>query len=575
MKRHIQELVEKEYDLVIVGGGIFGVCAAWDAALRGLSVAIVEKNDFCHATSANHLKMVHGGIRYLQHADLCRIRESSRERSALLHIAPHLVRPLPIVIPTYGHGIKGKEFLRVGFVVYDLLTLDRNFGISDPKRRIPRGHFISRREILQLFPDLCENGLTGGAVFFDGQMYNPPRLAMSFLRSAVGAGAEAANYLEVTRFLKKENRVIGVVARDILAGDQLEIRSKAVLNTAGAWSHLLLEKTLGIQLDPKPIYSRDLAFVIPRKLSNNYGFATPLKTKDADAVLDRGGRHIFVAPWRCSTLIGVWHVVFNRIPEEVSVTEEELQGFIDEVNEACPGFALKLKDVSMILTGLTLFGEESKQETTKISFGKRSRLIDHKKEHNIEGLVTLMGVRATTARGKAERAIDLIFEKIENRITKSKTSVTPIYGGQIDCFDDFLNRAIEKGPSSLSSKEMRPLVHNYGSKYQEVLKYIKENPVWVENVGDSTVIKAEIIHAVREEMAQKLADVVFRRTDLGTGGDPGGEALRTCAELIAEELGWDDEKTQAELEEVSVTFQRLGFLKNGRSLIKAEHVRVC
>jgi glycerol-3-phosphate dehydrogenase len=574
VKRDIQKLAEEEYDIVIIGGGAFGVCAAWDAALRGLSVAIVDKSDFCHATSANHLKMVHGGIRYLQHADLYRIRESSHERSALLRVAPHLVQPLPIVIPTYGHGIKGKEFLRVGFAIYDLLTLDRNLGITDPKRRIPRGHFISRQKTLKLFPGLDENGLTGGAVFFDGQMYNAPRLVMSFLRSAVDAGADAANYLEVTGFLQKENRILGVVARDILTGDQLEIRSKAVLNTAGAWSHRLLEKTLGIQLNPKPIYSRDLAFVIPRKLTNDYGFATPLKTKDADAILDRGGRHIFVAPWRGKTLIGVWHVVFDKPPEALSITEEELKGFIDEVNAAYTGFALELKDVSLILTGLTLFGEEGKQDTAKISFGKRSRLIDHKKEHNIEGLVTLMGVRATTARGKAERAVDLILEKMGKRMPKSKTSVTPIYGGQMDCFNDFLNRAIEKGPSSLSSKEMRPLIHNYGSRYQDVMKYINEEPLWIEVIGDSTVLKAEVIHAVREEMAQKLADVIFRRTDLGTGGDPGEEALNTCAELVAEELGWDDEKTQTELEEVRATFQRLGFLNNGRTLTKTEYAQI-
>jgi glycerol-3-phosphate dehydrogenase len=184
-----------------------------------------------------------------------------------------------------------------------------------------------------------------------------------------------------------------------------------------------------------------------------------------------------------------------------------------------------------------------------------------------------MGVRATTARGQAERAIDLILEKMGKRILKSKTSVTPIYGGQMDCFDDFLNRAIEKGFLSLSSKEMRPLIHNYGSRYQDVMKYISEEPLWIEVIGDSTVLKAEVIHAVREEMAQKLADVIFRRTDLGTDGDPGEEALSTCAGLIADELGWDDEKTQSELTEVRSTFQRLGFLKTGITLTKTEHVQ--
>ncbi len=137
MKRDLHELAGERYDLLVIGGGISGVCAAWDAALRGLSVALLEQADFAHAASGNCFKMIHGGIRYLQHADLVRARESAAERSALLRIAPHQSRPLPIFIPTYGHGMKGKEILFAGMKAYDLLTLDRNRGIGDPSRRIP------------------------------------------------------------------------------------------------------------------------------------------------------------------------------------------------------------------------------------------------------------------------------------------------------------------------------------------------------------------------------------------------------------------------------------------------------
>lgn len=572
MKRDIQELTQKEYDIVIIGGGAFGACAAWDAVSRGHSVALVERGDFCHATSANHFKMVHGGIRYLQHADLFRIRESSRERSALLRIAPHLAHPLPIVVPTYNHGKKGKGFLKIGFSLYDFLTFDRNIGIADPGRRIPGGHLISRQEILKYFPGLKEKDPTGGAVFYDGQYYNPPRLVLSFIRAALNSGANAANYLEVTGFLRKQDKVIGVKAKDILTENQFEIHGKVVLVTAGPWSHRLLERGLRIQLNPKPIFSRDLAFVVRRRITGKYGLACPIKSSDADALLDRGGRHIFIIPWRDYTLVGVWHVVFDQIPEKVSVTEKELQGFIDEVNSVYPSISLKLKDVSMINTGLTLFGEEGKQESAKISFGKRSQLIDHSKDHGIEGLVTLIGVRATTARGMAQKAVDLISKKLKKTGQKSKTSITPIYGGQIKFFDEYLNRALEQNPYALVDKEMCSLIHNYGSQYQEVLKYINEDSTWAENVGNSANIKAEIIHAVREEMAQKLEDIVFRRTDLGTGGNPGEEALKTCADLMAKELSWDEEKTQNELEEVRSIFQRLGFLKNGRSLTKTKHV---
>jgi glycerol-3-phosphate dehydrogenase len=459
--------------------------------------------------------------------------------------------------------MKGKEVLGVGIFLYDFVTLDRNWRIRDPERRIPRGYFISRKEILKLFPDLEEKGLTGGAVFHDGQMYSPQRLGLSFLRSAVNAGADAANYLEAVKLFQKGNRVIGVEIRDVLNEDRFEIHSRVVLNAAGGWAHRLLEKGLGLHLDPRPAFSRDLAFVVKRRPSHQYGFACPLKTKDADALLDRGGRHLFVVPWREYTLVGVWHVIFDHTPEEVSTTEEELRGYIEEVNEAYPSLGFTLDDVSMILTGLTLFGEKSKTGETTMSFGKRSRLIDHEREHHIEGLVTLIGVRATTARGMAEKAIDVVLEKLGKRGPRSQTGVTPIYGGQIDCFEDFLSAALTEDTFGLNRGELRALAHNYGSQYRKVLKYAEEDSAWIGTVGDSTVLKAEVIHAVREEMAQRLGDVVFRRTDLGAAGNPGEEAIRTCADLMAKEMRWNEARTHDELQEVGATFQRRGFLKNG------------
>lgn len=207
LKRDIAAIQTKEFDLIIVGGGIFGACAAWEAASRGVSALLLEKGDFSHATSANHFKMVHGGIRYLQHGDIPRVRESCRERSAFLRIAPHLVQPLPIFIPTYGHGIKGKLFLGIGLGMYDLITIDRNKGIM-PERRIPWGKFISKKQALEHFPDLPLEGLTGGAIFCDGQMYNPPRLTIAFLRSAAERGGEAANYVEVTDFISEGEKLL-------------------------------------------------------------------------------------------------------------------------------------------------------------------------------------------------------------------------------------------------------------------------------------------------------------------------------------------------------------------------------
>jgi glycerol-3-phosphate dehydrogenase len=389
-------------------------------------------------------------------------------------------------------------------------------------------------------------------------MYNPPRLALSFLKSAMQRGAEAANYLEVTDFLHDENRVHGIKARDVLGDNELEIRGKMVLNTAGPWAHRLLARSLGLELNPRPVFSRDLALVVRRRAENDYGIAFPTRTKDSDSILDRGGRHLFALPWRESTLIGVWHKVFNRPPEEIIVTENELQGFIDEVNEANPSLALSIDDVSVVNTGLTLFGEENSQRPQKFSFGKRSRLIDHCREHRLNGLVTLIGVRATTAQVMAKKAIDLIFKKWGMNGERSKIGFTSIKGGHIADFEEFMRQSIERQRSVINAGVMRSLVHNYGSDYHEVLKYIREEPSMAETIGSSSVLKAEVLHAVRNEMAQKLTDVVFRRTDLGTAGHPGEATLRTCADLMSAEMGWDESRTQDEISQVIASYPRLG-----------------
>jgi glycerol-3-phosphate dehydrogenase len=550
VRRNIAALVEKEYDVIVVGGGIFGICAAWDAIQRGLSVALVEQGDFSSATSANCFKIVHGGLRYLQHADLSRMRESNRELNALLRIAPHLVAPLPIAIPTYGHGMQSKELLRLALRLYDLITFDRNRGLTDPQQRVPRPRVISRQECLSLFPGLRREGLTGAVIFHDGHMYSPPRLALSYLRSAVRAGADAANYVEATDFLRRGGRVYGVQARDVLSGETLEIHGRLVLNAAGPWAERLLRRRMGLQFSPPLSYSRDACFVVARSLLERHALAVQGRTRDPDAVLSRGHRHLFIVPWRECTLIGVWHVVYAGAPGEFTVTEEDLRTFLDEINDAYPGLDLTLDDVAMWHAGLVPFGH-NESGAADLSYGKRSHLIDHASEHGVEGLVSMIGVRYTTSRGVAERAISLVFRKLGRQAPKSGTATTPIYGGHIERFDEFLRTAIDSRPSTLSPAVMRALAHNHGSAYPEVLRYLDEDARWGERLGTSAVLKAEVVHAVREEMAQKLADAVFRRTDLGTGGYPGEAALIQCAKLMASELGWNESRLCQELAEVN------------------------
>jgi glycerol-3-phosphate dehydrogenase len=559
MKRNVEQLANKEYDLVIIGGGIFGACAAWDAVLRGLNVALVEKDDFCQATSANHFKMIHGGMRYLQHLDLKRARESSQERTILLRTAPHLTKPLPIMMPTYGHGMKGKEVLGAGLFLYELLTFDRNKDIHDPARQIPRSFFIGKEEILKEYTGLDTKNLTGGVVFYDGQIYNPPRLVLSYIRAAVQEGLDTANYMEVTDYVRNNSRIKGVVVLDRITGDRLEIRSRFVLNAAGPWAHRLNEQLLKKKMTKIPYFSRDLIMVIPKMLSRKYAFAHLSKSHDKDAVLDRGGRHLFIVPWRNYSLIGVWHQLFNKVPEEISIDRLELQQFLDEINHVFKNMQLTFKDISIINTGLILFGTEKDQGGNfDHSFGKRSMIVDHLEEDGFDGLVTLIGVRATVARLDAVKTIDLILKKLNIRPRESKTSTAPIYGGQIENFEEYVQKAKNHTKINHGTSISKAMVHNYGSRFQSVLNYIREDSSLNQEIDSTSVIRAEIIHAVREEMAVKLQDVVFRRTDLGTGENPGRRCLEVSAELMAKEHGWSKQKVVDEINEVMNIFAKKG-----------------
>jgi glycerol-3-phosphate dehydrogenase len=551
MRRDLAALTETHFDLLVIGGGIFGACAAWDAAQRGLSVALIERHDFGSATSAYSFKMIHGGIRYIQHGDVWRVRQSSHERRAFLRIAPHLVRPLPIVIPTYGHGMKGKTVLRLGMGLYDTLTADRNRGIADPVSRIPWGRALNRDEVLHLFPGLKSGGLTGAGVFCDGQMYNPPRLVLAFLQSAARQGAVVANYVEATGFRRDGDDVRGVLARDVLTDAELEIRASVVINAAGPYAERLLQRAApSLQLPVPGVYSRDACFVIPRRLfEHEHALAILGRTHDPEAVLSRGERHLFVVPWRDFTLVGVWHKVHGGDPDQFTVTDGELEQFIDELNAGYPSLDLSMDDVAQWNAGLVPFGDNP-EGAVNLRYGHRSRLIDHRESHGVDNLITLIGVRFTTGRYEAERAVNLALRKLDRKAIRSQTTVTPLVGGQIDDWRALLREVIGQHGDDLGENVIRSLLHNYGSEYGRVIAEVQQTPGLGGTVGGTSTIKAQIHVAVRDEMAVSLSDVVFRRTDMATGGYPGRAALSECAQIMGELIAWSPRAAEDQIEEV-------------------------
>lgn len=557
MKRDTGALAAGEYDVAIIGGGAFGAAAAWDATLRGLRTVLIERNDFGSGASAECFKMVHGGIRYLQHADLVRLRSSCRERSAMLRIAPHLVSPLPIVIPTYGSGRKGKFFLGTGMRVYDFLTLDRNAGIADESRHIVGTRFLGRSELLDLFPDVDDPAMTGGAVFDDGQMYSPPRLVLAFVKSAVQAGAVACNYVEAIDFLWEGDRVSGVKVRDRLDDSLVDVRARLVLNAAGPGAEFLLARDARFGQWKRGAFSRDACFVVRRKPRSKYALAIQGQSRDRDSLLGREARHMFIVPWREFTLIGVWHKLFPEHPDAAVIEEPELEGWIREIKDCYPSFELTRDDVVYRNCGLVPFGEAT-VGTSELSFGKESRFIDHRKAHGVAGLVTLIGIRYTTARGDAGKALDLLLAQMPNAPGPAATECTPLAGGAIEDFGALRTSAQGTRPGNVSAESLDGLLRNHGTEYGAVLGLAAENAADSAALPGTETILAEVAHAVRSEMAVKLEDVVLRRTDLGSGCHPGAPALRAAAERMQGLLGWTVERVADEIQATEAVLARHG-----------------
>lgn len=553
MQRNPAGLVAEEYDVLIIGAGAFGAAAARDAALRGLRTVLIERADFGGATSAECFKMVHGGIRYLQHADVSRLRASAHERSAMLRIAPHLVHPLPIAIPTYGHGRRGRAFLAAGATAYDLLTLDRNRGIRDPQRQIRRTKLLSRSRLLELFPHLRAPDLSGAVVFEDGQMYNPARLVLAFVSSAVAAGATACNYVAATKFLWRGSSVCGVRAQDRLSGEEFDIRARLTLNAAGPWADYLQNDSQRFGAWRRLPFSRDAYFIVDRAPRSEYGVAVQGLSRDRDAVLGRATRHLFAVPWRDKTLIGVWHTLFPENPDGARVQPEELDTWIAELNSMYPALQLSASEVSFASCGLVPFGETA--TATELSFGKESRVVDHRSAHGVGGLVSLVGIRFTTARADAARALDMLLRQLPRTPAGADTARLPLTGGDIDDFAAFEAQALRSKPADVDAASLRALLRNHGTRYAQILHSRTARPHDACIPGTTTLV-AEITHAVEHEMAMKLEDVVMRRTELAAGSHPGRRAIEAAAKETAQHLHWSDNRMREELSATERTLAR-------------------
>ncbi len=545
MKRDIEKLANSEFDLLVVGGGIYGATLAWDATLRGLKVALIEKDDFASGTSANSLKIIHGGLRYLQHADFIRMRESIAERRVLLKIAPHLVFPLPCVMPTFGHAVKGPEVMRIGLMMNDVFSVDRNRGV-DKDHKLPNGKIWSKKKLLRTIPRVNRDDVNGGALWYDAHMRNSERLLLSFVHSAVEKGATAANYVKADQLIVKNGKVVGVEATDRIAQKSIQINAKLTISTLGPWINNLLD----FRGDKKKIqFSTAINVVLKKQLAKDVAFAAPTKAefKDKDALINKGSRMLFFVPWRGRTIAGTAHQPFYGDAENYRVSEKEIEDFLAEINSALPDEKLTRDDISYVYAGLLPMAAVD-EETGDVTIEKHFKIIDHKLEDNLDGLLSVLTVKYTTARGVSEIAVDKAVEKLGFGSQKSASRGTPIWGGDMSSFDKFTADATSHLNGELSQEIQQYLLANYGSRYNEIINLGREDSTLLQPISsDSDVIKAEIIYGVRNEMAQTLTDMMMRRTELGTAEIASDAQINAAADVMADELNWSEDQKNDEI----------------------------
>ena len=514
MRRHPDDLVRQRFDVLIVGAGIVGACLAREAALRGLTVALVDRGDFGGGTSANSQKIIHGGLRYLQRLDFRRVRESARELHILRTLAPRLVQPLPVVLPAWGRGRRGRVALRAALGLYQRLTRDvRSVGGKDETPRM-----LSQSEVQGLFPGLHDSCGRGGALWFDAQVSNTERLTFAFVQAAAAHGAVVRNYVQVEALHRERNRVVGAGARDLIDDAPIEIRAEWVVNTAGPWADEVV-RSAGVDGPSMPLV-RAWNIVTPQLHSTH-----AVGVADA-AEPGAASRMLFLTPWRHHTIIGTLYA--RAVDPPVEVAADECVPLLAAARRAFADAAPTMRDIVMVHHGVLPaagFGRDAMP-------AEQAQVVDHGARDGVTGLLTVVGVKYTTARHLAERAANVLCARMGR-------TVAPDVGrfGLLDRETAAGGSAATPGDGQapLATAQVKRLEQIYGPAAGTILASPDE---LVRLADDTDTLRAEVRHAVRDEMAVRVSDVVLRRTELGAAGRPSRRAIDAVAEILAEELAW-------------------------------------
>jgi len=555
--RDFAVLGDTTFDVLVVGGGIHGLATALDAAARGLSVALIDAGDFAAATSFNHQRTAHGGLRSLQSARLGQARESIHERRALARIAPRLLRPIPFMVGTYRSFVRNRLALRAAFRLDRYLGRRRNEGL-EPELHLPPAKLTSRAATLKLFPGIRQERLTGGANWYDYQIVHTNRLAIAFAEGAAARGARLVNYAEAVSAVKDGTRIVGMRVRDALTAVEADVRARLTVNCAGAGVNTVMG-LFGVRREIPLAKAMNLVTSRP---ASEMGLAAPARAGAASLAEARSakadkpagtGRMLTLVPWHGRALIGTWHSDDFRRPGDVTVDEAEVAAFIEEANSAFPALKLTRSDVTLVHRGVV------PASAPRATAGRPARaellvspqFFDHAGD-GAPGAVTVVGTKYTTARAVGARAAAKAARILGASTRQTDTATAMLPGAGIADHEALTIETARAVGLEVAPPIIRHITGIYGDRCAAIVRLMAERSDWrMPLVPGRPIIGAEVIHAIRAEMACTLADIVIRRTELGAMGHPGAEIVEACAGIAAEELGWDRDRRDREIAAVN------------------------
>ena len=501
----------EKYDLLVIGGGINGLGVAADAAARGLSVCIVEKGDWGGGTTSASSRLIHGGLRYLQHGEMDLVRESLKERGTLVRQRPHLVHPIQLLIPSYKDNPMPKWMVGIGLAMYDFLAHDPLFPHPSPLSL----DTTRRRE-----PTLNPNGLTGGFIYPDAQVEFPERFCVELAQETVAAGSEVRSNTRVTELVHEGKRVVGAILHDELTGKTETVHAGVVINAAGPWLDVI-NRTLGEVAPPKMIGGTwGTHLILPHRDTGAQG---PIY-----ATAKSDGRPFFILPWDGRLLVGTTDVKFTGdTPDALQVEPWEIEYLLLETNHLFPEAQYTEADVEATTIGVRPLPASDKNAG---AITRRHFLVDHAIKHGVSGLASIVGGKLTTYRSLAEEVTDWVLATLGKREVACSTGVIPPDVAAPDELVVEAARAMQQ--LGLDAAHAPRLIALYGPAAADILARVKRDPSSGQTLGPNTPhIEAQVVHAVKTEFARTVEDIVRRRLMLVP---PSEEAIEGVRRVVRE-----------------------------------------